>query len=174
MRHLLWTDSPSAPKSGVTGARGHNFMARNPIKPQYNGLITPIQIHRMIIGTGCANCGRIKTMVHQGYDCCGAAACMKSLAFIASSHIYSRKLGGPPRTINKPSCLDAIHILDRDVSILKLSARSQKAIKQLQLKTIGDLTKQRDNDLLACRGFGPKCLKEIKDKLAYRELSLNS
>ena len=147
-----------------------------PPKPQYNGLVTLKQIRRMIEGTGCANCGREKTMVHHGYDCCGATACMRSLAIVAASHVYSKKLGGPQRVINCTPCIKPklSDTLDKDISTLQLSVRSQKAVEQLQLKTIGDLTKQRDNDLLACKGFGPKCLQEIKSKLARHQLSLNS
>lgn len=152
---------------------GHHFSWINMAKTTYSELVTAKQIRRMIDGTGCANCGREKTMIHCGYDCCGAKSCLKSLAMIAASHVYANKLGGPPRVINCTPCKPKqLSILDKDISVLKLSARSQKAITQLGLQVIGDLIKQSDDSLLACKGFGPKCLKEIKDKLAYYKLSL--
>ena len=45
-------------------------------------------------------------------------------------------------------------------------------MEQLELDTIGDLTKYTDADLLACKNFGLTSLKEVNQKLTSYGLTL--
>jgi DNA-directed RNA polymerase subunit alpha len=63
-------------------------------------------------------------------------------------------------------------ILGRDMEELELSPRSSNCLKTLKLKTIGDLTRKTEEELLGAKNFGQRSLKEIKDKLDESGLTL--
>jgi DNA-directed RNA polymerase subunit alpha len=62
--------------------------------------------------------------------------------------------------------------LDTPVEELELSVRSSNCLKNANIRTLGDLTKKTEEDLVKTRNFGKKSLQEIKDKLKEWNLSL--
>lgn len=58
------------------------------------------------------------------------------------------------------------------ISELELSVRSSNCLKDANIKTIGDLVKRQESELLEFRNFGKKSLTEIQDILKAMGLSL--
>lgn len=58
------------------------------------------------------------------------------------------------------------------ISELELSVRSSNCLKETNIRTIGDLVKRTEADLLGLRNFGKKSLTEIKELIASLGLSL--
>jgi DNA-directed RNA polymerase subunit alpha len=65
-------------------------------------------------------------------------------------------------------------LLNKPVDDLQLSVRSRKCLQKLNLRTIGELTRTTDAELLGCKNFGVTSLNEIKRLLANMGLSLRS
>jgi DNA-directed RNA polymerase subunit alpha len=63
-------------------------------------------------------------------------------------------------------------LLATPVEELELSVRSSNCLKNANIKTIGDLTRQTEDDIAKTRNFGKKSLQEIKDRLREWNLSL--
>lgn len=57
------------------------------------------------------------------------------------------------------------------VSELELSVRSNNCLRDARIKTIGDLVKKTEQDMLQYRNFGKKSLTEIKEILKSMDLS---
>ncbi|MCL2315014.1 MAG: DNA-directed RNA polymerase subunit alpha [Proteobacteria bacterium] len=62
--------------------------------------------------------------------------------------------------------------LFRSVDELELSVRSANCLQQANIKTIGDLVRRTEAEMLKTKNFGRKSLKEIKEILAEMGLSL--
>jgi DNA-directed RNA polymerase subunit alpha len=58
------------------------------------------------------------------------------------------------------------------VEELELSVRSSNCLKNANIKTIGDLTRKTEEDIVKTRNFGKKSLQEIKEKLNEWGLNL--
>ena len=58
------------------------------------------------------------------------------------------------------------------VEELELSVRSSNCLKNANIRTIGDLTRKTEEDIVKTRNFGKKSLLEIKEKLNEWSLSL--
>jgi len=56
-------------------------------------------------------------------------------------------------------------LLQRSVEELELSVRSSNCLRNADIKTIGDLVRKSESDMLKFRNFGRKSLKEISDIL---------
>ena len=56
-------------------------------------------------------------------------------------------------------------LLDRSVDELELSVRSYNCLKNADIRTIRDLIKRSERDMLHTKNFGKKSLTEIKDML---------
>jgi DNA-directed RNA polymerase subunit alpha len=65
-------------------------------------------------------------------------------------------------------------LLNKPVDDLQLSIRSRKCLQKLNIRTIGDLTRTTDAELLGCKNFGVTSLNEIKKALANLGLSLRT
>lgn len=65
------------------------------------------------------------------------------------------------------------NLLNRSVKELEMSVRSANCLKNANIKTIGDLVQETEQDMLSYRNFGKKSLQEIKDILAELNLSLD-
>jgi DNA-directed RNA polymerase subunit alpha len=63
-------------------------------------------------------------------------------------------------------------ILDTPVEELELSVRSSNCLRNINIKTIGDLAKRSEEEISKTKNFGKKSLQEIKDKLATYGLTL--
>jgi DNA-directed RNA polymerase subunit alpha len=63
-------------------------------------------------------------------------------------------------------------ILDTPVEELELSVRSSNCLRNINVKTIGDLTHLTEDEISRTKNFGKKSLQEIKDKLAEYGLGL--
>ena len=63
-------------------------------------------------------------------------------------------------------------ILDVPVSDFELSVRSRNCLKQMNIRTLGDLLQISEPELLSYRNFGDTSLNEIKAMLDQRGLSL--
>ena len=57
-------------------------------------------------------------------------------------------------------------ILDQSVEVLELNARSSTCLSNAGIRTIRDLLRQSDYDLLHIKNLGRKSLREIREKLA--------
>lgn len=57
-------------------------------------------------------------------------------------------------------------LLQRGVDELELSVRSSNCLRNAEIKTIGDLVRKTESDMLKFRNFGRKSLKEISDILS--------
>ena len=55
---------------------------------------------------------------------------------------------------------------------LDLSVRSENCLHRAGIETIGQLTEKTEGELRKIRNFGEKCLAEVKEKLAAKNLSL--
>jgi len=63
-------------------------------------------------------------------------------------------------------------LLNRGVDELELSVRSSNCLKAANLRTLGELVRKTEGDMLKYRNFGRKSLKEIVDILEGMGLSL--
>jgi DNA-directed RNA polymerase subunit alpha len=63
-------------------------------------------------------------------------------------------------------------ILETPVEELELSVRSSNCLRNINVKTIGDLAKLSEEEISKTKNFGKKSLQEIKDKLAEYGLTL--
>ncbi|OQX53002.1 MAG: DNA-directed RNA polymerase subunit alpha [Candidatus Omnitrophica bacterium 4484_213] len=61
---------------------------------------------------------------------------------------------------------------DRPISDLELSVRSSRCLQAAHIKTIGDLIKKTEEEMLRYKNFGKKSLLEIKEVLGKMGLSL--
>jgi DNA-directed RNA polymerase subunit alpha len=65
-------------------------------------------------------------------------------------------------------------LLNKSVDDLQLSVRSRKCLQKLNIRTLGELTRTTDAELLGCKNFGVTSLNEIKRVVANLGLSLRS
>ncbi len=65
-------------------------------------------------------------------------------------------------------------LLSKPIADLQLSVRAQKAITRLNMRTLGDLTRTTEAELLGCKNFGVTSLNEIKKTLSNLGLLLRS
>lgn len=63
-------------------------------------------------------------------------------------------------------------LLSKPVEDLQLSVRARKCLQKLNIRTIGDLTRTTDAELLGCKNFGVTSLNEINKRLGGIGLSL--
>jgi DNA-directed RNA polymerase subunit alpha len=56
-------------------------------------------------------------------------------------------------------------LLNKPVDELKLSVRARKCLDKLKIRTIGDITRKTEAELLGCKNFGVTSLNEIKKAL---------
>ncbi|MFH1378716.1 MAG: DNA-directed RNA polymerase subunit alpha C-terminal domain-containing protein, partial [bacterium] len=63
-------------------------------------------------------------------------------------------------------------ILNQPVDIIELSVRASNCLKIARIKTIKDLIKKKEDELISYKNFGRKSLEEIKERLAELKLSL--
>jgi DNA-directed RNA polymerase subunit alpha len=63
---------------------------------------------------------------------------------------------------------------NKPVDDLQLSVRARKCLQKLNLRTIGELTRKTEAELLGCKNFGVTSLNEIKKSLTGLGLSLRS
>jgi DNA-directed RNA polymerase subunit alpha len=65
-------------------------------------------------------------------------------------------------------------LLNKPVDDLQLSVRSRKCLQKLNIRTLTELTRTTDAELLGCKNFGVTSLNEIKKVLVNLGLSLRS
>jgi DNA-directed RNA polymerase subunit alpha len=65
-------------------------------------------------------------------------------------------------------------LLSKPVDDLQLSVRARKCIQKLNIRTIGDMTRTTEAELLGCKNFGVTSLTEINKALAGIGLSLRN
>jgi DNA-directed RNA polymerase subunit alpha len=65
-------------------------------------------------------------------------------------------------------------LLNRSVDDIPMSVRARKCLQKLNIRTISELTRTTDAELLGCKNFGVTSLNEIKKALAGFGLSLRS
>lgn len=63
-------------------------------------------------------------------------------------------------------------VLDIPVTDFELSVRARNCLKKMNIRTLGDLVRTTEAELLAYKNFGETSLKEIKDMLAPKGLRL--
>jgi DNA-directed RNA polymerase subunit alpha len=65
-------------------------------------------------------------------------------------------------------------LMNRSVDDVQLSVRARKCLQKLNLRTLGELTRTTDAELLGCKNFGVTSLNEIKKMLTGFGLSLRN
>ena len=65
-----------------------------------------------------------------------------------------------------------LRVLNTPITDFELSVRSQKCLEQMNVRTLGDLTRVTEQDLLARKNFGETSLGEIKVVMSQRGLRL--
>jgi DNA-directed RNA polymerase subunit alpha len=75
-------------------------------------------------------------------------------------------------TVEKPTQDEGL--LSRTISDLQWSVRVKKALAGLNIRTLGDLTRTTEAELLGCKNFGVTSLNEIKKSLENLGLSLRT
>jgi DNA-directed RNA polymerase subunit alpha len=63
-------------------------------------------------------------------------------------------------------------VLDIPVTDFELSVRARNCLKKMNIRTLGDLVRTTESELLGYKNFGETSLKEIKDMLAAKGLRL--
>jgi DNA-directed RNA polymerase subunit alpha len=63
-------------------------------------------------------------------------------------------------------------VMDIPVTDFELSVRARNCLKKMNIRTLGDLVKTTESELLAYKNFGETSLKEIKDMLSAKGLRL--
>ena len=63
-------------------------------------------------------------------------------------------------------------VLDIPVTDFELSVRARNCLKKMNIRSLGDLVKTTESELLAYKNFGETSLKEIKDMLTAKGLRL--
>ena len=63
---------------------------------------------------------------------------------------------------------------NRPIAELDLSVRARRIIEMFKIRTIGDLCRKTEAELMSCPNFGQTSLNEIRTKLDDLGLSLNS
>ena len=63
-------------------------------------------------------------------------------------------------------------VLALPVSDFELSVRSRNCLQKMGIRTLGDLTRTTEEEILASKNFGETSLEEIKEMLASKQLSL--
>lgn len=63
-------------------------------------------------------------------------------------------------------------ILNQPVDIIELSVRASNCLKIARIKTIGELIKKKEDELISYKNFGRKSLEEIKERLVELNLGL--
>lgn len=58
------------------------------------------------------------------------------------------------------------------VVALGLSPRASRVFARLGIRRVADITKLHADDLLECKNFGEKCLREVEEKLAENGFAL--
>ncbi|HUT30505.1 MAG TPA: DNA-directed RNA polymerase subunit alpha C-terminal domain-containing protein [Sedimentisphaerales bacterium] len=69
---------------------------------------------------------------------------------------------------------EAQEILNQPVEELNLSVRARKCLQKLSIRTLGELTKKTEAELLGCKNFGVTSLNEIKKALEGYGLELRT
>ena len=65
-----------------------------------------------------------------------------------------------------------VNVLGQSIDELNLSARGRKGAAALGVETIGHLVNRTSEEFLELKNFGVTSLKEIREKLAERNLKL--
>jgi len=65
-------------------------------------------------------------------------------------------------------------LLGQPLSEFQIPTRAKNCLEELNIRSIGDLVKKTENDLMGCENFGRKTLTDIKELLARRGLTLST
>jgi len=65
-------------------------------------------------------------------------------------------------------------LLSKPIDDLRLSVRARKCLQKLDIRTLGDLVRKTDAELLGCKNFGVTSLNEIKKALSSLGLSMRT
>ncbi len=89
--------------------------------------------------------------------------------FVGYGKLSEEETPEPEETKEEKELLEKLKM---PVSELELSVRSSNCLREARIKTIGDLVKKTEQEMLAYRNFGKKSLSEIRDILKSMGLSL--
>ena len=67
---------------------------------------------------------------------------------------------------------ERVELLKTRIDTLDFSARTEKALNDASIRTLGGLVQKNQEDLLALDGFGQKSLEEVSETLNTFKLSL--
>lgn len=63
-------------------------------------------------------------------------------------------------------------ILSTPITDYQLSVRVRKALEKLNVRTLGDLVKRSEEELMACKNFGETSLREVRELLSSKGLTM--
>jgi len=96
-----------------------------------------------------------------------AAACLKRILATNPTHPRARLFLDQARRLARRNA-----VLDIPVTDFELSVRARNCLKKMNIRTLGDLVRTTESELLAYKNFGETSLKEIKDMLTAKGLRL--
>ncbi len=80
----------------------------------------------------------------------------------------------PPEEVADQVSQEDKGLMNKSVDEMQLSVRARKCLQKLNVRTLGDLTRMTDAELLGCKNFGVTSLNEIKRALTGFGLSLRN
>src|SRR5215218_3122102 len=90
--------------------------------------------------------------------------------FVEFGSHASAPVGGAGE-VNDAESLRLAQLLRRPIDDLDLSVRSVNSLKNSSIRTLGDLVRQTESQILQVKNFGKKSLQEIADLLERKELN---
>ena len=99
-----------------------------------------------------------------------SAAISQSSAILDSYYQRFMELAPAEALLVAREPLAAMGYDEMPISELKLAPRADRGLARANIKTVGQLLRTTDKELLAIKNFGPKCLAQVHDRL--RELGI--
>lgn len=98
----------------------------------------------------------------------------KALMIFLPEEELARQAGGSDAAgeMSSEAGAAASDMLSQSVDVIELSSRASNCLKVAGIRTVNELVKKNDEELLAVKNFGRKSLEEIKDRLKDMGLSL--
>ncbi|RPI59183.1 MAG: hypothetical protein EHM48_09275, partial [Planctomycetaceae bacterium] len=86
----------------------------------------------------------------------------------------SNPLAPAMELVSQPPAAPAVSdgVMSTPIDRVDFSIRAKRALENLNLKTLGDLAKKSEVELMACKNFGQTSLNEIRQKLSEYGLTL--
>jgi DNA-directed RNA polymerase subunit alpha len=99
-------------------------------------------------------------------------AILESKGLILGMNLEDKQFSPAETSDQTASATQDEGLMNKPADDLQLSVRARKCLQKLNIRTIGELTRRTDAELLGVKNFGVTSLNEIKKALANLGLSL--